>query len=1273
MLPTTRTHKLKNPHPTLIVDGTYTSNEKCVLNFFGKDFELFIMEDSFPISTSGMLGLDWEKEFKVSINREFDTCAVKVNGTIFSLEFGKHPLASIPPQSFTSCQILSKKPDGSFFFEGSHIVPGIYRVQGAKVTLNLFNDSNDNRFLYRENIISKSRNDFVRDTEEYIRILYAKSGKSSSSNLPGGKNLLCTILNDKLPQDDRKHALIRYYQNNVHSPHERESTKIFSTQNHSRISEILAKFSTQINNIKSRINSNVANNVSDLITEYNDIFVLPNDPLPAVTDVEHEIKLITDKIISTPLYKHPLFMQDEIERQINDFKAQGLIRDSHSPYQSNVWLVPRKIDLSGNKKWRLVMDFRKLNSFTQQDNYPLPSIDEILSLLGRARYLSSFDMSNGFHAVKVKAEDIPKTAFSTHKGHWEWLRMPMGLINSPATYQRMMNFKLRGLIGKVCFIYVDDLIIFGTTPEEHLKNLRMVFDRIRETRLMFNPDKCAFLQQELEYLGHEVTPEGIKPLKRNVEKVLNFPQPRNKKELEQFLGLASYYRKFICNFARKTHRLNRLKSKNVDFDFNEQCIEEFHEIRKVLGTYPLIRHPDNSRPFILHTDASNEGIGAVLSQIHPNGKEYPCYFISRSLNAAEKNYSPTEKELLAAVWAMKKLKYFLYGQKFDLYTDHQALRGIFRNKSDDVSSRIVRLLSKTTDYHPNIIYKKGKENVVADALSRAFVTTRNQQKVIEKNNEANKLIEFDEEKETQDTPDHVPYTDTPELEVHLETEEEESREEDIRADKNQEQISEVTEDLTDPCLEVAPKEERIIYCGKNAFLWLDKDRSVALLKEFDRTKNKTKKFIVSKYISDDDLQKIMSKTTSIIRLDDIVKIPPIPLLETDDLGKAHHEIESARLQNVADIETLIDVSRSWKGNDIVSIQATRQEEYDRAFNILNAFLYWSRLNIKIRKFLPKYIADENSRITLIAKIHEKHHWGVEKCYQELRVNYIWNGMKTQFKDYIQKCSICAPLRRTLKHTAPGVIIEAPTEPFEIINCDLFTNDSKLYLVFIDELSRYVWVHQNVQKAQVYRHMRSFFLQHGIPKRLITDNGKEFDNHMVSRTCESFAIQKIPISAYHPESNGVCERVIGTLKQHLEKTDDVSLTVFQYNNSVHSVLRRTPISVLYGIRPKIITEEPDREKEIEATRRDVSNEINRQKIVNKKLIDLRQSTSRSYRVGDLIELYVQKNNKGAWSDPTPVLTCNENTKTITAKIGNILMQRHFNQIRPHTQNRDILSK
>lgn len=224
------------------------------------------------------------------------------------------------------------------------------------------------------------------------------------------------------------------------------------------------------------------------------------------------------------------------------------------------------------------MDFRRLNEQTTQDNYPLLSIEEILCLLGKAKFMSCFDIADGFYQVLMEDKDIEKTAFSIHKGHWEWLRMPIGLINSPATYQRMVSFKLKGLIGIICFIYLDDISMIGLTAEKHLGNLKTVFDCLRETKLVLQPDRWKYMKEELEYLGHSVGLEGVKPLRKNVEKVLQYPQPRNIEEVERFMGLASYYRKFINNFAKIAAPINQLKGKNIKFHWDIKCDEAFNTL-----------------------------------------------------------------------------------------------------------------------------------------------------------------------------------------------------------------------------------------------------------------------------------------------------------------------------------------------------------------------------------------------------------------------------------------------------------------------------------------------------------------------------------------------------------------------------------------------------------------------------------------------------------------------------------------------------------------------
>ena len=1265
--PEIKLKSLETPHKILIVDGTYESHETAELDFFGTKFTLYVMSDSFPISITGILGLDWEVTFKAKIDREQDIYQIVSNKKIYTLCPGKKPLVELRPMEFRNVKILAKQKPGYYFIDGQNIVPGIYNVPNAYVQINLFNDSLSHTFLYRENIIFKPRKEFVEATDEYTRVLLSQSPSNQLNIEPSQDNELSIILNNKISIKKRKAMLDKYYEKFNGSIHpnirnkgcinmnntEREyfknidTEKIFDisssfhTRIHNRGYEILSRFEKQIDNIKKEIDSKTADEISEFIREYNDVFVLPSDPLPAVDDFEHKIKLNTDKIISTPLYKHPIFMQPLIDEQIDKFYKQGLIRDSHSPYQSNVWLVPRKLDQSGQKRWRLVMDFRKLNSHTTQDNYPLPSIEEILCLLGQAKYMSAFDMSNGFHAIKVAAEDIEKTAFSTHKGHWEWVRLPMGLINSPATYQRCVNFKLRGLIGKICFIYIDDLIVIGKTKEEHLKNLRIVFNRLRETKLMLNPDKCSFLQKELEYLGHKITPQGIKPLERNVEKIMNFPVPTNKKELERFIGLASYYRKFIQNFAKQTYNMNRLKSKNIDFNFDENCQKEFDFIKKTISSYPTIAHPDNSKPYILHTDASNQGLGGTLSQIGDDGLEHPIGFISRSLNPCEKNYSTTEKELLAAQWCMKKYKHLLFGQRFDLYTDHQALRGIFNNKSDDVSSRIVRLLSKTTDYHPNIIYKKGKDNVVADALSRTYFATE-------------KIL--------------------PEL-----------NEDDLLADLNPDELQ-ILENLDTAEINPTdssrnPVNKRRMSLNKSCYIWINEEKSTHILKDYLKSKSANKRILIHPKIKNAEKARIIELAQSEINFSSPTDYSlfnfefPVEIIR---IKKPVHIIEALRVQNINDIDHLIELARSWKNGDLVGIDAPNAEFYNKTKSILLPFITCARLNNSVREFLPKYIFNEQSRLTIIIQEHVKNHWAVQRTYDTLKNKYIWEGMKSQIEEYIKQCNTCAQHIRHYSPCVPGVVIDPPKEPFEILNMDTYVYDGNIHLIIIDELSRYVWIKPNVQMTRVYKQIEDFFLQFEAPKKLITDNGKELKNEKMTDICRKFNIQRIPIAAQHPESNGICERAIETIKMQLDKDIPMLNAAYNYNHATHNTTKRTPIGLLYGIsdRNTITLAEPSREEILTRDREIAIENTLQSKKLAKLQLDKRLTTrNKQFKIGDLVRLLVMRTPKAknrVWSQPTPIRNINYETNTAYFHHQGKETSRHFNEIELYTANTDVLN-
>lgn len=480
--------------------------------------------------------------------------------------------------------------------------------------------------------------------------------------------------------------------------------------NDGRIEEILSNLRTD------HMNEEEADSIFAIAKEYCDIFSLKGDKLTTTSLVEHKIRVKENsEPIYTKSYRYPKIHEKEVDNQIKNLKEDGIIRDSKSPWNSPLWVVPKKRDASKEMKWRIVIDYRRLNEITIADNYPLPNISEILDQLGNSKYFSVLDLTSGFHQIPVAEEDVEKTAFSTPYGHYEFTKMPFGLKNAPACFQRLMNTVLSGLQGVKCFVYLDDIVIYGKTLHEHNQKLIEVFEQLRRSNLKLQMNKCEFLKKDVAYLGHVITEKGVKPDPQKVEALDKFKPPNNQKEIKSFLGMIGYYRKFIKDFSKKAFPLNKLLKKNSDFKWTAEQQNSFLELKEALRNVVILQYPDYNKKFIITTDASNYGLGAVLSQ-ESNGKDLPLQFISRSLSKSEKNYSTTEKECLAIVWAVKVLRPYVYGRNFVIRSDHKPLQWLFNVK--DPGSRLVRWRLKLEEYDYSIEYKKGCDNVVADELSR---------------------------------------------------------------------------------------------------------------------------------------------------------------------------------------------------------------------------------------------------------------------------------------------------------------------------------------------------------------------------------------------------------------------------------------------------------------------------------------------------------------------------------------------------------------------------
>jgi len=466
------------------------------------------------------------------------------------------------------------------------------------------------------------------------------------------------------------------------------------------------------------LNSEETTAFKKLCKQFPNIFYKEGDKLTFTNRVKHSIKT-TDEI---PVHKRPFRYspaeKTEITDQINKLLEQDIIRHSHSPWSAPVFLVPKKLDASNKKKWRLVVDFRQLNDKTIKDRYPMPNINEILDKLGRAQYFSALDLASGYHQIEVEPKDRSKTAFSAVGGHFEFIRMPFGLSNAPATFQRVMDNVLAEFNGKFCLIYLDDIIVFSTSLQEHINHLSSIFKKLTLANLKLQPDKSEFLKKELEYLGHIVTEKGVKPNPKKIETIKAFPMPKTRKEIKSFLGLLGYYRRFIRDFAKITKPLTQQLKGKSDVTIDDNYIKTFEFCKTLLCNDPILQYPDFTKSFILTTDASNVAIGAVLSQ-GTVGNDRPIAYASRTLSESETHYATIKKELLAIVWAVKYFRPYLFGNKFLLVTDHKPL--VWLKNLKEPNSMLVRWKLQLLEYDCEVIYKKGSQNVVADALSRIVV------------------------------------------------------------------------------------------------------------------------------------------------------------------------------------------------------------------------------------------------------------------------------------------------------------------------------------------------------------------------------------------------------------------------------------------------------------------------------------------------------------------------------------------------------------------------
>ncbi|KAG5847077.1 hypothetical protein ANANG_G00122120 [Anguilla anguilla] len=446
----------------------------------------------------------------------------------------------------------------------------------------------------------------------------------------------------------------------------------------------------------------------ELLDRNRDVF----SDLPGRTSItEHDIVTEPGKKVRLRPYRIPEAQREAIREEVRKMLQMGVIEESRSSWSSPIVIVPKP---DGSR--RFCNDFRKLNEISRFDAYPMPRVDELIERLGPARFLSTLDLTRGYWQVPLSPQAKEKTAFVTPDGLFQYRVLPFGVHGAPATFQRLMDQVLRPH-QEYAAAYLDDIVVHSANWKVHLARLEAVLGALREAGLTANATKCRLGLEEADYLGYTVGRGCVKPQPTKVESIATWPKPLTKKQVRTFLGLVGYYRQFIPNFASIATPLHDLTSKNRPnrVSWTAETEAAFGTLRQTLCSEPVLVTPAFDQTFVLQTDASMGGIGAVLSQIR-EGAEHPVTYISRKLMKHERNYATVEKECLAVKWAMDKLRYYLLGREFVLVTDHAPLKWMAVNK--DNNSRVTRWFLSLQNFRFKVEHRSGKLHGNADALSR---------------------------------------------------------------------------------------------------------------------------------------------------------------------------------------------------------------------------------------------------------------------------------------------------------------------------------------------------------------------------------------------------------------------------------------------------------------------------------------------------------------------------------------------------------------------------